>query len=150
MCGIAGIYDLNGDRSIDRGALQNMADAIAHRGPDGEGFFRGPGVGFAHRRLAIIDIDGGAQPFHASNNQGVLTFNGEIYNYRALKAEVAGSSGNIRTNSDTEILAEGLTLNGRDYIHKLRACLRLDIGAPPTGPFCSGATAWEKSRSTTR
>ena len=65
MCGIAGIFDLHGEREIDRDALKRMTAALVHRGPDGEGYFVAPGIGLGHRRLAIIDRKGGAQPFHA-------------------------------------------------------------------------------------
>ena len=61
MCGIAGIFDLRCERDIDRRALKVMNDQLIHRGPDGEGYFFAPGIGFAHRRLAIIDREGGAQ-----------------------------------------------------------------------------------------
>lgn len=117
MCGVAGIVDVKGEREIDRAALARMTAALAHRGPDGEGFFFAPGIGFGHRRLAIIDIEGGAQPFIASDRKSVLAFNGEIYNYRALGAEQATPR---RTNSDTEIVAEGLLAAGAAYLQRLR------------------------------
>ena len=72
MCGVAGIIDLEAAREVDRAALQRMTDALAHRGPDGEGFFTAPGVGLGSRRLAVIDRQGGAQPFHAQTRDGVL------------------------------------------------------------------------------
>jgi asparagine synthase (glutamine-hydrolysing) len=119
MCGIAGIFDLTGGRDVDRDALARMAAALVHRGPDGEGFFRAPGVGFAHRRLAVIDVAGGAQPFIAESG-GALTYNGEIYNYQDLTAELAANGTRFRTHSDTEALAEGLARNGKRYVEKLR------------------------------
>ena len=118
MCGIAGMVDLNGAREIDRDALRRMTDALAHRGPDGEGFFVAPGVGFGHRRLAIIDRDGGAQPFHSQTRACVLSYNGEIYNFRALAAKLDQVS--FKTRSDTELLAEGLALKGVRYLDELR------------------------------
>lgn len=120
MCGIAGIYDLKGDRSIPRAVLKRMADTMEHRGPDGEGFFTAPGIGLAHRRLAIIDIEGGVQPFECANDQGVLTFNGEIYNYEELAKDLASHGISLKTRSDTEVLAEGFAKQGADYIHSLR------------------------------
>lgn len=118
MCGVAGIFDLKAERAIDPCALRRMAAAIAHRGPDGEGFFEAAGIGLAHRRLAIIDIAGGAQPFQAADGRNVISYNGEIYNFRDLKRDLAEVS--FKTSSDTEILTEGLARHGADYIHRLR------------------------------
>lgn len=128
MCGIAGIFDLYGEREIDRDALRRMTAALVHRGPDGEGYFVAPGVGFGHRRLAIIDRTGGAQPFHAQTGGAVLTYNGEIYNYQALAALLSGVS--LKTRSDTELLAEGLALKGPDYIHELRGMFAFGFYEP--------------------
>lgn len=120
MCGIAGIIDLKGSREINRAALKRMTDALAHRGPDGEGFFVDDGVGFGHRRLAIIDLAGGVQPMKSASGGGVLAFNGEIYNYRELARAFAQQNVSLRTNSDSEVLVEGLHREGRAYIEKLR------------------------------
>lgn len=120
MCGIAGIVDLRGEREIDRDALKRMTDALAHRGPDGEGLFTAPGVGFGCRRLAVIDIEGGAQPFRARSRDAILAFNGEIYNYEALGRELSKDGPTLRTRSDTEVLAEGLARHGAAFIHRLR------------------------------
>lgn len=120
MCGIAGIVDLAGEREIDRDALTRMTNALTHRGPDGEGFFIRPGLGFGHRRLAIIDLVGGVQPFVSGSRDGVLTFNGEIYNYTELADELRGNGANLRTRSDTEVLTEGLARDGAQYISRLR------------------------------
>lgn len=131
MCGIAGIIDLVGARPIDQAMLKRMTDALAHRGPDGEGFFIAPGVGLGHRRLAIIDIEGGAQPIEAQSGGGVLVFNGEIYNFEALKRTLSARV-DFRTRSDAEVLAEGLSLKGPDFVHELRgmfACAFWEPGA---------------------
>lgn len=128
MCGIAGIFDLHGEREIDRDALKRMTAALVHRGPDGEGYFVAPGIGLGHRRLAIIDRAGGAQPFHAQTGGAVLTYNGEIYNYQALAARLSGVS--LKTRSDTELLAEGLALKGLDYIHELRGMFAFGLYEP--------------------
>ena len=119
MCGIAGIFDLKGERDVDRAALQRMANALVHRGPDGEGYFQEKGIGFAHRRLAIIDIEGGVQPFHASDGS-VLCYNGEIYNFQNLARDLEAGGVRLKTRSDTEVLAEGLAREGAAFIHKLR------------------------------
>lgn len=120
MCGIAGIIDLKGSRAIDRAALKRMTDAIAHRGPDGEGFFIEDGVGLGHRRLAIIDLAGGAQPMATASGGGVLVFNGEIYNFRELARALEQQGAAFRTRSDSEVLAEGLEREGARFIDGLR------------------------------
>ncbi|WP_425409083.1 asparagine synthase (glutamine-hydrolyzing) [Hyphococcus sp.] len=129
MCGIAGIFDLNGVREIDRAALQRMTNALIHRGPDGEGYYFAPGVAFGHRRLAIIDRAGGVQPYHAQTRDCVLSYNGEIYNYedlaRGMRADV-----NLKTRSDTEVLAEGLARKGADFIHELRGMFAFSFWSP--------------------
>jgi len=130
MCGIAGIVDLEGERDIDRDALKRMADALAHRGPDGEGFYVEQGVGLAHRRLAIIDKAGGAQPFETDG--GVLNFNGEIYNYEALGRDLARRGVALKTRSDAEVLAEGLAADGPDFINKLRGMFAFAFWNPAT------------------
>ena len=120
MCGVAGIFDLKGKRHIDERALRRMTDALSHRGPDGEGFFTAPGVGLGHRRLAIVDREGGAQPFHAAGDAGVLSCNGEIYNFQSLKDDLTIKGASFRTRSDMEALAEGLSHEGPAFIDRLR------------------------------
>lgn len=120
MCGIAGIVDLKSDRQIPKSALQRMNDKLIHRGPDGGDMWIAPGVGLAHRRLAIIDLEGGAQPFHASSGRHVLTYNGEIYNYTELAEGLSSAGLKLRTRSDTEVIAEGFAHHGQDYISKLQ------------------------------
>lgn len=120
MCGIAGIFDLRGEREIDARALKRMTDSIAHRGPDGEGFIREPGIGLGHRRLAIIDLAGGAQPFTSGDDAGTLIQNGEIYNFLELKRRLIDEGVAFRTNSDTELLVEGLNRHGDKFIDDLR------------------------------
>lgn len=104
MCGIAGI--LRGDgQAAEPGPLQQMAALIAHRGPDGEGFFREGPVGLAHRRLAIIDLtERAAQPMHSADGRYVLVYNGEIYNFRELRAELETLGHAFRSASDSEVL----------------------------------------------
>ncbi len=105
MCGIAGIVDPAG--KFDRGAvLATMSAALAHRGPDDEGFWEhaGLGVGFAHRRLSIVDLSAaGHQPMHSHSGRYVLLFNGEIYNHQALRREVEPLVRTFRGHSDTEV-----------------------------------------------
>jgi asparagine synthase (glutamine-hydrolysing) len=105
MCGIAGIISTN-PNNISKQRLKKMTDAIAHRGPDGEGFWINPNchAGFGHRRLAIIDLSEAAlQPMHFADRYSVI-HNGEIYNYIELKEELKKKGYHFRTTSDTEII----------------------------------------------
>src|ERR1700760_1878808 len=104
MCGICGIYEPGRKTDITRAVLKPMADTLYHRGPDDDGFYSGPGVGLAFRRLSIIDLAGGHQPL--SNEDGTIwiAFNGEIYNYRELRPELEKRGHRFRTSSDTETI----------------------------------------------
>ncbi len=104
MCGIAGILDLEAKRPIDEAVLARMRDQIRHRGPDGDGSHVEPGVGFAHRRLSIIDVSGGRQPIYNEDGSVVLVYNGEIYNYRKLVGELVDRGHVFRTHCDTEVV----------------------------------------------
>ncbi len=127
MCGIAGIMDLNAAREIDRDALKRMTDALAHRGPDGEGYFYEDGLGLGHRRLAIIDPKGGHQPFISSSSTTVLNFNGEIYNFQTLKSTMKAAGLSFRTESDTEVLAELWDQKGPATLSDLGGMFALSI-----------------------
>ncbi len=105
MCGIAGILSKN-TGIIHKGLLQKFADTLAHRGPDGEGFYINDHntIGFAHRRLAIIDLTtAGEQPMHFANRYTIV-FNGEIYNYKELRSDLKKVGYHFTTNSDTEVI----------------------------------------------
>ena len=104
MCGIAGWFDTGGERPADRGLVRAMTDAIRHRGPDGEGFHFGAGIGLGHRRLAIIDLATGDQPMFNAGRTVAIVFNGEIYNFRELKQELIARNHRFTTNSDTEVI----------------------------------------------
>src|SRR5712691_10593900 len=104
MCGITGIFDCGGYAEIDRALLRRMTDAVRHRGPDGEGFYHAPGIGLGHRRLAIIDLAGGVQPLFNEDRTVCVVFNGEIYNFQPLIAELTACGHVFRTRSDTEVI----------------------------------------------
>jgi asparagine synthase (glutamine-hydrolysing) len=103
MCGIAGIVTADGS-APDLQLLRAMAATIAHRGPDGEGYVSRAGFGFGHRRLAIIDLETGAQPMADADESCWVTFNGEIYNFRDLRHGLEARGHHFRTRSDTEVL----------------------------------------------
>jgi asparagine synthase (glutamine-hydrolysing) len=103
MCGICGIFDFKGN-PIDREIVRQMKSAIVHRGPDGEGEFFDKEVGLGHRRLSIIDVDGGSQPIGNEDNSIQVVFNGEIYNFIELREELQKYGHQFRTHSDTEVI----------------------------------------------
>lgn len=105
MCGIAGIYYQN--KKVQYSDLKIMADKLAHRGPDGEGIWinEDDNIGFAHRRLSIIDLSNNAsQPMHYADERFTITYNGEIYNYLELKSTLLEKGYNFKSKSDTEVI----------------------------------------------
>src|SRR4051812_30663897 len=105
MCGIAGIVDLSGERRpVPGDALRAMAQAIYHRGPDEDGFLDRPGVGFANRRLSIVGLFDGKQPIANEDGSVSVVFNGELFDYPEMKAELVARGHQFRTHCDTEII----------------------------------------------
>lgn len=119
MCGISGHFSPPIDRDLKRRMVKAMTDRIAHRGPDGEGFWISENgrLGLGHRRLSIIDIELGAQPMIAKNGN-VLVFNGEIYNYKELRKELSDYP--FQTHSDTEVILAGYHAWGKGVVDRLR------------------------------
>jgi asparagine synthase (glutamine-hydrolysing) len=110
MCGIVGLVDLKG-REVSIESVKAMSDAIAHRGPDGEGQWVFKNVGIGHRRLAIIDLtEAAAQPMISEDGRYVLTYNGEIYNYKEIRKELEALGYIFYSQSDTEVLLAALIL----------------------------------------
>ncbi len=112
MCGIAGLIDPHARNA--EGVLRAMLDAIRHRGPDGDGLHAEPGIVMGMRRLSVIDLETGWQPLAARHGQVLAFQNGEIYNYRALRAELERAGCVFATASDTEVLAHGYARWGID------------------------------------
>ncbi len=119
MCGIAGIIHTEGLKPVDPERVRRMCDAIAHRGPDGEGVWTAPGVGLGHRRLSIIDLAGSPQPMLAAEGDAVIVFNGEIYNYRELRADLIALGATFRTDGDTEVILQAWRHWGVDCLPRL-------------------------------
>ncbi|MDZ7379435.1 MAG: asparagine synthase (glutamine-hydrolyzing) [candidate division KSB1 bacterium] len=119
MCGIAGVLTYEADRSPSREGLQRMADVLAHRGPDEQGFYLSGPIGFAHRRLRIIDLVSGQQPMTSPDGNVCLIYNGEIYNYPELKAELEQRGYVFRTRSDTEVLLALYLYDGLEAFPKV-------------------------------
>jgi asparagine synthase (glutamine-hydrolysing) len=107
MCGVAGLFDIKGSRAYHAAVIRRMTAAIAHRGPDGEGIHLQPGLALGHRRLAVIDVRGGAQPMRTRDGALTVVFNGEIYNFRSLRGELEERGFCFETRSDTEVLLHG-------------------------------------------
>lgn len=116
MCGFAGVrlFDAN---EIDPGVLSSMAATLAHRGPDEQSTWTEPGFGLAHTRLSIIDVHGSHQPMHSADGTWVIVFNGEIFNYRDLRA---GLDYPFETDGDTEVILAGLCKKGIGFVSELR------------------------------
>lgn len=104
MCAIAGIIHAETPKPVDPARVTRMCDAMAHRGPDGAGVWTGPGIGLGHRRLSIIDLAGSPQPMLSADGRAVIVFNGEIYNFRALRRELEQAGHAFCTNGDTEVI----------------------------------------------
>lgn len=119
MCGIAGLMHLSADAPVDEDTLERMTDVQAHRGPDGSGLWCAPGIGLGHRRLSIIDLGGGHQPMTASDGRFAITFNGEIYNFKALRSELEALGCRFETDSDTEVLLASYVMWGEACIEKI-------------------------------
>src|SRR5690349_2412167 len=119
MCGITGILRW-GDRAVSGEEIARMSAAVAHRGPDGEGTFLEAPIAFGHRRLAIIDPEGGAQPM--ANERGTIwiTYNGETYNFPDLRKELESRGRRFRTRSDTEVVIAAYEEWGDACVERMR------------------------------
>jgi asparagine synthase (glutamine-hydrolysing) len=123
MCGIAAIFAYNEGRGVDRDELRRIRDHMTTRGPDGYGeWYSGDNrVGLGHRRLAIIDLsDSGAQPMHTEDGRHFVSFNGEIYNYQALRSGLQARGYRFRSTSDTEVLLHLYAEKGPEMLNYLR------------------------------
>ena len=120
MCGIAGIFDSAGQGPVDGALLHRMTESIAHRGPDDSGYFEAPGVGLGHRRLSIIDLSGGHQPLFNEDGSVVVVYNGEIYNFQELAAELSAAGHQFRTHCDTEVVVHAWEEWGERCVERFR------------------------------
>ncbi len=124
MCGIVGFTGMQANREQ---ILKRMMDTIAHRGPDGEGSFLDDHIALGHRRLAIIDLEGGTQPMFNESQNLVIVFNGEVYNFPLLQAELESKGHRFVTRCDTEVLLHGYEEWGRSLLTRLRGMFAFAI-----------------------
>lgn len=127
MCGISGIWNYRSGQAADRERLRAITEIIAHRGPDGEGYYWGPGPGLGHRRLSIIDLERGQQPMANEDQTVWIVFNGEIYNFPELRDHLLGRGHVFRTHSDTEAILHLYEEYGESCFEKLRGMFALAL-----------------------
>ena len=123
MCGIAGYYGLSANEAL----LGTMNDCMEHRGPDGEGVFVDGPCGLAHRRLSIIDRAHGQQPMSADGGRYTIAYNGEVYNYLDLRAELEGLGRTFDTDSDTEVVLQAFAQWGGEAFDRFNGMFGLAI-----------------------
>jgi len=127
MCGITGIFNLNGE-PVSPVMLRKMTDAIAHRGPDGEGFYSDGFIGLGHRRLAIIDLSpAGHQPMITRNGAVALVYNGEIYNFQELRSELEALGHQFRSQTDSEVVLNAWVEWGKDCVRRFNGMFAFAI-----------------------
>ncbi|MCW5632259.1 MAG: asparagine synthase (glutamine-hydrolyzing) [Rubrivivax sp.] len=119
MCGIAGLLNLGAGMAPEHGEIAAMVSALHHRGPDGQGVWLGGPVALGHARLAIIDLEGGAQPMGNEDGRIQVVFNGEIFNYVELRAQLVARGHRFRTASDTEVLVHLYEDHGERFVEHL-------------------------------
>lgn len=148
MCGFVGFIDENDQTYDHRATIVAMANAIAHRGPDSEGYFSDGRAALGFRRLAIIDLAGANQPLYNENRSLVLVFNGEIYNYQELRRQLIAAGHTFSTQGDAEVMLHGFEQWGEGVLDRLRACSRSLCIAQPQESFSARATPSASSPST--
>ena len=127
MCGICGQFNFVTGQPVEATTIHAMARAIAHRGPDDEGYFIDGPIGLGFRRLSIIDLAGGHQPMGDVDGTVQVVFNGEIYNFRELRSELEAMGHVFRTRSDTEVIVHGYKQWGDDVLPRLNGMFGLAI-----------------------
>lgn len=127
MCGIAGIYSLDGQRRLTPGVVEAMCQKIVHRGPDDQGTYANERAQIGMRRLSIIDLAGGHQPIHNEDRSVQVVFNGEIYNFRELRKELEGLGHTFYTHTDTECIVHAYEQFGTDCFARFRGMFGIAI-----------------------
>lgn len=127
MCGIVGIYNVDGKTFIDKDLLLNMTEAIAYRGPDDVGFYKEDGLGLGFRRLSIIDLKTGQQPISNEDGSVVMVCNGEIYNFKELRQVLQTKGHHFRSVCDVEVLVHLYEEHGTEFLNQLNGQFALAI-----------------------
>ncbi len=127
MCGIVGLFDLNGRSEIDQQRLTQMNQTQFHRGPDEGEVYVEPGVGLGHRRLSIMDVSSGQQPLFNEDGSVVVIFNGEIYNYKELAKELVEKGHTFRTHCDTEVIVHAWEEWGEQCVNRFRGMFAFGV-----------------------
>ncbi len=127
MCGICGQFNFVGNEPVELETIRRMTGTIAHRGPDDEGYLFAGSLGFGFRRLSIIDLAGGHQPMSDAEETVWVMLNGEIYNFKELRAELEKRGYQFRTNSDTEVIVHGYKEWGTEVLNHLNGMFGLAI-----------------------
>ena len=126
MCGIAGVFAVSRGH-VDTTLIEKMTRAMSHRGPDGEGYFVREHVALGHRRLSIIDIGGGDQPMYNEDNSVVVVYNGEIFNFRDVQADLEAKGHTFRTHCDTEVVVHAYEEYGEECCSHFRGMFTFAI-----------------------
>jgi asparagine synthase (glutamine-hydrolysing) len=128
MCGIFGHYH---QRGADPALIERMAHRLEHRGPDGYGTYHHENLAFGAGRLAIIDLAAGVQPIFSEDRRVAVILNGEIYNYKALRAELEAHGHRFATHTDTEVIVHGYEQWGADVLERFRGMFALTVWDAP-------------------
>src|SRR5947209_2738481 len=131
MCGIAGKFNFDPARPIDRARLVAMTTAVTHRGPDADGFYVSAGIGLGHRRLSIIDLATGDQPLANEDQTIWVVFNGEIYNFADVRVDLERAGHRFRTHSDTEVIVHAYEEWGDRAVERFRGMFAFALWDEP-------------------
>ena len=127
MCGISGILNIQNDKPVIADDIRKMNDLMVHRGPEAEGVFIDRNLGLGHRRLKIIDIEGGIQPMHSEDQSITVVFNGEIYNFKEIKRDLEAKGHKFKSHSDTEVIIYAYLEYGEKCVDHFRGMFGIAI-----------------------
>ncbi len=127
MCGICGIYNFKSENLVTENQINQMNSKMIHRGPDAAGLFIHNNIGMGHRRLKIIDLEGGVQPMYSEDQNIIVVFNGEIYNFREIRSELQAKGHKFKTNSDTEVIIYAYLEYGECCVEHFRGMFGIAI-----------------------
>jgi len=127
MCGICGVWNYKSDSPIEKTVVRRMAQVMTHRGPDDEGFYFDSDIGLGHRRLSIVDLEGGHQPMSNEDDTVWLVCNGEIYNHLKLRRELVSKGHVFKTRSDSEVIIHLYEEFGEEFMGKLNGMFAIAL-----------------------